>query len=123
MKFAPCIPILRFYDEERTKDFYFGFLGFNLEWEHRFEPGTPLYFQLSLGAAVLQLSEHHGDVAPGSAVRIQVDDIEAYHAKITARPYKYYRPGIEAMPWGTHEIKVIDPAFNRLMFFAPSAKS
>jgi hypothetical protein len=32
------------------------------------------------------------------------------------------RPGIEAMPWGTREIKVIDPFFNRLMFFSPAKK-
>jgi hypothetical protein len=32
------------------------------------------------------------------------------------------RPGIEEMPWGTREIKVIDPSFNRLMFFMPIMK-
>ena len=119
MKFGAAVPILRVYDEAKSKDFYLGFLGFALDWEHRFEPGTPLYAQVSLGDCRIHLSEHHGDVAPGSAVRIAVDDIDAYHAEITAKPYKYYRPGIEAMPWGTREIKVIDPAFNRLMFFAP----
>ena len=119
MRFGTCVPILRFYDEARTKDFYLGFLGFALDWEHRFGPDMPLYAQISRGECLIHLSEHHGDVSPGSAARIPVDDIDAYHAEITAKGYKYMRPGIEEMPWGTREIKVIDPTFNRLSFFAP----
>jgi uncharacterized glyoxalase superfamily protein PhnB len=119
MHFGMCVPILRFYDEARTKDFYLGFLGFVLDWEYRFEPGMPLYAQISRGDCLIHLSEHYGDVSPGSAARIPVDDIDAYHAEIMSKGYKYMRPGIEEMPWGTREIKVIDPTFNRLSFFAP----
>jgi hypothetical protein len=32
------------------------------------------------------------------------------------------RPGIDVMPWGTSEIQVIDPFFNRLMFFSPQKR-
>ncbi len=123
MQFSPCVPILRLYDEAKSKDFYLGFLGFTLDWEHRFEPETPLYAQISLGDCVIHLSEHHGDAAPGSAVRIAVDDIAAYHAQITAKPYKYYRPGIQLMPWGTREMLIQDPAFNRVIFFQPETSA
>jgi catechol 2,3-dioxygenase-like lactoylglutathione lyase family enzyme len=122
MKFSVPIPILRMFDEDKTRDFYCGFLGFKIDWEHRFEPATPLYMQVSLGGCLLQLSEHHGDAAPGSAVRIGIDDIDGYHALIMAKGYKYMRPPIEATRWDTREIKVIDPAFNRLMFFAPQTR-
>ncbi|HEY8129571.1 MAG TPA: glyoxalase superfamily protein, partial [Hyphomicrobium sp.] len=103
----------------KATDFYLGFLGFGLDREHRFEPDMPLYAQISLGECVIHLSEHHGDASPGSAVRVAVDDIDGYHAEITGKGYKYMRPGIDVMPWGTREIKVIDPFFNRLMFFSP----
>lgn len=122
MQFSPATPILKIFDETKAKDFYLGFLGFTLDWEHRFEPTAPLYAQISRGACVIHLSEHHGDVAPGSAIRIAVDDVDGYHAEIMAKGYKYMRPGIEATPWGTREIKVIDPFFNRLMFFSPAKK-
>ncbi|WP_409562485.1 glyoxalase superfamily protein [Hyphomicrobium sp. MC8b] len=122
MHISPAVPILRIFDEGKAKDFYLGFLGFTLDWEHRFEPGTPLYAQITRSACIIHLSEHHGDAAPGSAVRIAVDDIDGYHAEIMEKGYKYMRPGIEAMPWGTREIKVIDPFFNRLMFFSPAKK-
>jgi uncharacterized glyoxalase superfamily protein PhnB len=122
MNFLPPVPILRMFDVVKAKEFYLGFLGFTLDWEHRFEPGMPLYAQISKGACVIHLSEHHGDASPGGAVRIGVDDIDGYHADIMAKGYGYMRPGIEATPWGTREIKVIDPFFNRLIFYAPMKK-
>jgi uncharacterized glyoxalase superfamily protein PhnB len=122
MLFRPAVPILRLFEEAKTKDFYLGFLGFTLDWEHRFEANMPIYMQVSRGGCVIHLSEHHGDVSPGGAARIPVDDIDGYHAEIMGKGYKYMRPGIEEMPWGTREIKVIDPSFNRLMFFAPKEK-
>lgn len=38
---------------------------FRVDWEHRFEPGFPLYLQVSRDGLVLHLSEHHGDGSPG----------------------------------------------------------
>jgi catechol 2,3-dioxygenase-like lactoylglutathione lyase family enzyme len=35
------------FDETKAREFYVEFLGFKVDWEHRFEPGTPLYMQLS----------------------------------------------------------------------------
>jgi hypothetical protein len=32
-------PILRIFDEAKAKGFYVDFLGFKIDWEHRFEPG------------------------------------------------------------------------------------
>lgn len=122
MRFSPCVPILRIFDEAKAKDFYLAFLGFALDWEHRFEANMPLYAQISLGECVIHLSEHHGDASPGSAVRIPVDDVDGYHAQITSKGYKYMRPGIDVMPSGTREIQVIDPFFNRLMFFSPQKR-
>ena len=54
-------PVLRIFDEEKARDFYVGFLGFEIAFEHRFEPNTPIYMGLSLGDVHLHLSEHHGD--------------------------------------------------------------
>lgn len=112
------IPILRIFDEGKARDFYLGFLGFVLDWEHRFEAGMPIYAQISRGGCILHLSGHHGDASPGSAVRIEVDDIDGYHAEVSAKGYAFMRPGIEQKPWGTREMEVIDPFFNRLHFFS-----
>ena len=72
--------------------------------------------QASRDGCVLHLSEHHGDATPGSAMRIEVDDLDAFHKELTDKQYKYARPGIEQMPWGTRDLTVKDPFGNRLTF-------
>jgi catechol 2,3-dioxygenase-like lactoylglutathione lyase family enzyme len=43
MKLGPVIPILRMFDIRKAKEFYVDFLGFKVDWEHRFGPEFPLY--------------------------------------------------------------------------------
>lgn len=121
MKLGTVTPILRIFDEAKTREFYLGFLGFMVDWEHRFEPGLPLYLQVSRGACVLHLSEHHGDCCPGAALRIDVDDIDSLHAELAGKQYGYARPGIDDTPWGARELSVKDPFGNRLTFTQSSA--
>ena len=102
----------------KAREFYLDFLGFAVDWEHRFEPDTPLYMQVSRGDCALHLSEHHGDGCPGAIVRIAIDDINALHAELTAKKYRYGRPGVETMPWGLRELMAHDPFGNRLVFYA-----
>ena len=116
MKFGNTIPILRIFDETKARDFYVAFLGFTVDWEHRFEPNAPLYMQVSKDQCVLHLSEHYGDCSPGAAVRIETADIDALHADLTSKAYKYARPGINEPPWGTREVSVQDPFGNKLTF-------
>jgi catechol 2,3-dioxygenase-like lactoylglutathione lyase family enzyme len=116
MHFDQTTPILRSFDEARAREFYVGFLGFRVDWEHRFEPGLPLYLQVSRGDCVLHLSEHHGDACPGAALRIRVSDIDALHAELSARPYAHARPSVQLMPWGSRDLAVTDPFGNRLTF-------
>ena len=121
MTFAPATPILRIFDEARAREFYVGFLGFKIDWEHRFEPGLPLYLQVSRGGCVLHLSEHHGDCSPGAAMRIEAADLDGLLAELLAKAYKFARPGIEETPWGSRDLSVKDPFGNRLTFTSSSA--
>jgi len=124
MKFEKPVPILRMFDEAMTKEFYVDFLGFKLDWEHRFEPGSPLYMQLSRDDCVLHASGHFGDATPGSGLRIEVDDIDSYQQGLLAKRYKHARPGAaQLMPWGTRDLTIQDPSGNRITFFSspPSA--
>jgi catechol 2,3-dioxygenase-like lactoylglutathione lyase family enzyme len=115
MKLGRTIPILRIFDEAKAGEFYVDFLGFTVDWKHRFAPDLPLYMQVSRDGCVLHLSEHHGDATPGAALRIETTELEVFHQEITAKAYKYARPQIEAMPWG-RDLSVRDPFGNRLTF-------
>jgi uncharacterized glyoxalase superfamily protein PhnB len=115
-KFGKMIPLLRILDEAKAKEFYVDFLGFTVDWEHRFEPSLPLYMQVSRDGCVLHLSEHHGDCSPGAAMRIETSMLDAFHAELASKPYKHARPRIEETPWGTRDMSVRDPFGNRLTF-------
>ena len=45
--FVRTIPILRIFDVEKAKEFYGGYLGFRVDWEHRFPDVAPVYMQVS----------------------------------------------------------------------------
>jgi catechol 2,3-dioxygenase-like lactoylglutathione lyase family enzyme len=114
--FHETIPILRMFSIERAREFYCGFLGFKVDWEHRFGDNFPLYMQVSRGALVFHLSEHHGDGTPGTVLFVRMSGIQSFHAEISARDYRYYKPGIEEAPWGADEMKVTDPFGNTIRF-------
>ena len=116
MGFGKTTPILRIFDEAKAKEFYVGFLGVRVDWEARFEDGLPLYLQVSKGACVLHLSEHHDDCRPGAAIRIKTDELDAFQRHLLAQQYTYARPGIDEMPWGTRDMSIADPFGNRLTF-------
>jgi catechol 2,3-dioxygenase-like lactoylglutathione lyase family enzyme len=117
MSLGNPIPILRSFDEAKAKEFYVGFLGFTVDFEHRFEPGLPLYMQVSRDGCVLHLSEHHGDASPGAAIRIETSELDAFQAELLAKQYGFARPGIDEQPWG-RDMSVKDPFGNRLIFSA-----
>ncbi len=115
MQLSPAIPILRIFSVDKAREFYLDFLGFQLDWEHRFGENFPLYAQVSRSGLTLHLSEHHGDATPGSAIFVPIDDIDAWHRELTARDYPYAKPGIEEVDWG-RQLQVRDPFGNRLCF-------
>jgi uncharacterized glyoxalase superfamily protein PhnB len=117
--FGAVIPILRIFDIGKADEFYQGFLGFSVDWDHRFEPNMPLYRQVSRGSLILHLSEHHGDGSPGARLRVMMRGVEAFHREISAKGYRYMRPGLETTPWNTLETGVIDPFGNMIRFCEP----
>jgi uncharacterized glyoxalase superfamily protein PhnB len=118
MGFHAAVPVLRIFDAAKAKEFYVDFLGFRVDWEHRFEPDLPVYMRISKADCVLHLSGHHGDCCPGAALRIETDELDSYHEELIAKHYSYARPGIEHTPWGSRDMTVTDPFGNRLTFMS-----
>jgi len=117
--FGAVIPILRIFDIAKADEFYQGFLGFSVDWDHRFDANAPLYRQISRGNLILHLSEHHGDGCPGARLRVMMQGVEAFHREISSKGYRYMRPGLETTPWDTLETGVIDPFGNLIRFCEP----
>jgi catechol 2,3-dioxygenase-like lactoylglutathione lyase family enzyme len=114
--FTRTVPMLRIFSVDKAREFYLGFLGFTVDWEHRFEPEAPLYMQVSRDGLVLHLTEHHGDGCPGAAVFVETAGLTEFQRELVDRRYPYYRPGIEDAPWGARIMRVVDPFGNRITF-------
>jgi uncharacterized glyoxalase superfamily protein PhnB len=117
MGLGKIVPILRMFDEAKAREFYVDFVGFVIDWEHRFGDGAPLYMQVSKDGCVIQLSEHYGDASPGAAVRIETTELDAFQEQLSGKKYKFARPGApQDTPWGTRELTIQDPFGNKLIF-------
>jgi len=97
------VPIFHVKDGYRTAEWY-ARLGFEVEGEHRFAPGMPLYLFLKRGNVRLHLSEHKGDARPNTLVYFYVLDLDAIANEF----------GVEVsdQPWG-REVQLTDPDGNR----------
>lgn len=116
VEFQPAVPVLRIFAVEKAWEFYREFLGFTVDWEHRFAPDLPLYAQVSRPGITLHLSEHHGDATPGSLVFVWMRGLDDFHQELLSRQYSYARPGIEDAPWDARMMQVADPFGNTLRF-------
>ena len=110
------IPVLRIFDYAKAIVFYKDWLGFKIEWEHRFEENFPVYMEAVKNGITLHLSEHHGDATPGSHVFIWCTSVKEYHEELISKKYKYNRPGIEKTFYGSLAFTVNDPFGNKISF-------
>ncbi|WP_040385114.1 glyoxalase superfamily protein [Demetria terragena] len=113
---GPAVPVLRMFDETQAREFYVTYLGFEVEWEHRFEPGFPLYLRIRRDETVLDLSEHYGDGTPGSVLWIPIRGVDAFLADLSHRPHPRLRPGIDREAPGGPTVELTDPSGNVLRF-------
>ncbi len=110
------IPILRMFDVPKAREFYLDYLGFSVDFDHRFNENAPLFMGISRGDVVLFLSEHHGDGTPGTHVLIETDGLDALFAELKAKNYRYMNPGIQLQDWGRRDLVVVDPFDNHINF-------
>ena len=122
MEFRSVIPIFRMFDEAKAREFYLGYLGFEVDFEARFSDNSPLFMGIYRGNAMLFLSEHHGDGAPGLHICIEMNGLDEFHAELTAKRYKYMKPGITVQEWGMRDMTVYDPFNNQITFREPITK-
>jgi catechol 2,3-dioxygenase-like lactoylglutathione lyase family enzyme len=113
-------PVLRFFDLPRTLEFYKDWLGFKVDWEHRFGDNFPLYMALSKGNILIHLSEHHGDGNPCTRLLILYEgDLKTWHQALKEKDYKYFKPAVGKSDWNKAEMSLLDPVGNQLVFFQP----
>ena len=113
--FEQAVPIVRIFDVAKAHEFYLGFLGFSVDWEHRYGENFPLYTQVSRGGLRLHLSEHAGDATPGGCAVVYMKGIRAFQKELIGKDYRYMKPGLED-EGSRLEVTVTDPFQNRIRF-------
>ena len=108
---AHLAPVLHVADATAAAEWYQRHLGFETEFEHRFEPAFPLYLGIVRDDAVIHLSEHAGDARPGTLVYLWVPDVDAAATASGAT-------SVEDNPWG-RDFEVADPDGNRIRVCTP----
>ena len=115
-------PQFRITDHQRSIAFYVDGLGFAIDWEHRFEPGLPVFMQLTRAGQTIFLTAHAGDCEVGGAAYFVVPDVDACHQEFGRRGAPIAERPADT-PWGTREMVVTDPDGNRLRFAASLGRS
>jgi len=110
-----CVPTLRVRDAEAACRYFCERLGFQKDWEHRFEPGFPLFVSVSRDGVALHLSEHTGDGPVGVHVYVYVRDPEALFEEVKARGARIFSSP-ERQSYGTLEFGVEDLDGNLIRF-------
>lgn len=109
------IPQLRITNADISLPFYIEGLGFTLDWQHQFEPGFPLFLQLTREGQTIFLTEHSGDCEVGGAIYFIVPNIDDCYTLF--KPNKIQTTEKPAdTPWGTREMLITDPDGNKLRF-------
>jgi catechol 2,3-dioxygenase-like lactoylglutathione lyase family enzyme len=114
IKLESTVPILRIFDVAKAREFYIDYLGFKVDFEHRFGENFPLYMGISRDGIQFHLSEHHGDASPGAAVFVRCNGVDELCAELNAKDYRYLKPGVILQEWGTKEMHLSDPFGNKL---------
>ena len=109
------VPILPVREARASIDYYRQKLGFDLDWEHEFGEGLPLFVSVSRGDVTLFLSEHPGEGAPGTLVYLYVDDVDALYREVEKNGAQVEAPP-KLTAWGTKEMRVRDPDGHTLRF-------
>jgi catechol 2,3-dioxygenase-like lactoylglutathione lyase family enzyme len=109
------VPVLRITNYDRSKAFYVDSLGFQIDWEHHFEPHLPVFMQLTRDEMTIDLTQHSGDCPPGGLVLFYVPDVDAWYEEFKSRSVSVHEPPNESLQ-GLRDMTVIDPDGNKLRF-------
>jgi hypothetical protein len=118
------IPVLRMLDESKAKSFYLDYLGYLVDWEHRFSDtlDSPLYMQIHHGDSVLHLNGHADSDSAVCEVRIPVGGLEQYCGYLVAKETVWEKPELVDPRGVGHvtETNLLDPSGNHLVFWSPT---
>lgn len=108
-----CVPTLQSNDASKSFDFYRSIFGFTKNWEHRYEPGFPLFISMSCGNTTIFITEHKNESAFGAELYLYVTDIVKLESHVKSLGVKF-EVELHETPYGTREFNIRDLDGNKL---------
>ena len=109
------IPTFRILDYKKAMNFYIDFLGFNIDWEHRFKPDEPVYMQISKCGLILHLSDNKR-FQTNSVVYVDAKELDNYCSELSHKKTDFEIPKVLETNWQTKQMEINDPFGNLLRF-------
>lgn len=89
-------------------------MGFQIDWEHRFEPNFPVFAQITRDEMTIYLTEHTGDCQVGGLIHLFVPDVDDWYSEIKEKKeFQIMEPPSEDLE-GLRMMTVVDPDENQL---------
>lgn len=110
-----AIPTFRILDYKKAKEFYVEFLGFKIDWEHRFGENETVYMQVSKNGLILHFSENKR-FQTGMIVFVETTGIENFHDELSKKSNGILTPDVSVTNWNTKQMEIEDPFGNLLRF-------
>jgi hypothetical protein len=112
------VPTFRILDYEKAMNFYIDYLGFEIDFEHRFGPTEPVYMQISKNGLVIHLTENKR-FQTNTIVFVETKGIGDFHRELCERNPTKKIPDISRTNWETLQMEIQDPFGNLLRFNEP----
>lgn len=109
------IPTFKISDVAKAKEFYAGYLNFNIDWEHRFSANEPVYMQISRNGLVIHLSENERFKA-AIIIFVQTTGIEKFLQELLNKESVFETPPVSLSPWNSKIMEIEDPFGNLIRF-------
>ena len=109
------MPTLRILNYNDAVESYINFLGFTIDWEHRFGPSEPVYMQILRNELTLHLSENKR-FQTEVIIFVDTKGIEKFHKKLVERNTAKSIPEVSKTDWQTLQMEIEDPFGNLLRF-------
>ena len=110
-----AIPTFGISDYQTAIEFYVGFLGFEIDWEHRFGQTDPVYMQISRNGLTLHLSENKR-FGTNIIVFVETNKLNEFHKELQNKTPTKKLPDILRTDWQTLQLEITDPFGNLLRF-------
>ena len=108
-----CVPALQSNDAVESYAFYHLMLGFEKNWDHRYEPGLPLFIPIPNGVSMVFITEYKDESAFDMELYLYANGACSIESNAKTQG-AVFDVELHEMLYGAKEFTINDPGGNKL---------